>query len=235
MKTKLALILLLASSVASQAQLIFGSGIPGDYYFQLPVLNPALFQTNIFTNNQYFIGQVVATNSSNFFGGDGSRLVNIPASAITGLGASFSGNTSQVVTVAGLTSIISGATVTNLGVVSNLTLGNLTNAFSFTGRQAMNYVQNTVYTNQTGRSLFVSTQVALTPATIAGNASEALVVVGKRLTVSTAPSILTLLIPPQTNQLFDLVDANDKFYFTNVSTGVGNTAATTTNGFYEIH
>lgn len=97
-----------------------------------------------------------------------------------------------------------------------------------------NWTDNMTYTNSTGRTIYVWGMCKLTPAIIAGNAGYALISPTVMTNIQTAPSLLALLIPAQTNAVFGWIPNGKSFYFTNVSSGVGNTATTVGSGQYVI-
>lgn len=95
-----------------------------------------------------------------------------------------------------------------------------------------NFIDGKLNTNTTGRKIFVWAPCKMTPAIVAGNAQYSLVITGVSTNTTSAPSLLTLLIPAQFGSVFGFVEVGGTFSLTNSSTGIGNTAAIVNGGQY---
>lgn len=87
---------------------------------------------------------------------------------------------------------------------------------------ATNMVSGQVYSNSTGRNLFVICSTSLTPSLIGGVARMELRVVGGVSITNSFTTSLALLPPPSTSPVYNLIPPNGLFTCTNTSTGAGN-------------
>lgn len=225
----LGLVLLVGINCKAQVNVISGSG-PGiaGLYARLPQLgsNNTYSGTNSFTAIQFL------TNPTNgnilVMDANGNMVSVAPNSIFSG----FSGDATQLATTGGITSVKSGAIVTNLNVVSNIVIGAGTNAASL-NTTLTNWTSGLTNQNLTGRTIFVSTPCSMTPALLAGNANFALVVQGLYTNPCSAPSLLALLVSPTVGFVSGNVPNGSKFWFTNLSTA--GSSAIANGGYYETH
>lgn len=88
-----------------------------------------------------------------------------------------------------------------------------------------NFVSGQRYTNTTGRVLMAAATIHLTNAAVAGVAWMDLVVEGARTNAVAASSTASSIANWRRLQLFDVVNTNEVYLFTNRSTGTGSGAS----------
>ena len=108
--------------------------------------------------------------------------------------------------------------------VPTIVIGNSTNTASFTLTQT-NFISGQLYTNLTGRPILVSANATLTLAAVSGYASMELLASGYLTNSSGMNSSASTIAESYTNTLSMFIPAGQKYTFTNLSSGSGNSAA----------
>lgn len=136
----------------------------------------------------------------------------------------------------GTAGVIKGSLLaSNVTALGGIIIGNSTNTASFT-TVFTNFIDGGLYTNATGRNIFVWTPCTFTPGTgVGGNATYAITVGGVVKSVFSSGTLATSLAMPETNAVSYLVTNGGAFAFTNLSSGTGSSAAILPGGYYEVH
>lgn len=118
--------------------------------------------------------------------------------------------------------------------LSTLKVGAATNTASFTLTQT-NWIDGKLYTNTTGRTMFVWAPCFLTFAAVSGNASYNLEVTNTTTNFLSQTTSATSLAVKLTNSVYAYVPAGSTFAFTNRSAGAGDSAAILTGGQFMVY
>lgn len=125
--------------------------------------------------------------------------------------------------------------LSNINCSGTITIGNSTNVAIFT-TTFTNFIDSNLYTNTTGRNLFIWSPCTFTPGTgIGGNATYAITVGGVIKSVFSSGTLATSLAMPETNAISYLVTNGGVYAFTNLSSGTGSSATILPGGYTETH
>jgi hypothetical protein len=211
----------------------------------------AFVGANTFSN----VGNVFAGNGSGLTALNASAITNgtlslaqLPAAVVTNtetgvtLGGTFNGNGSglTVLNAAVVTNTETGVTLTGTFNGNGNGLTNL-NATNLTGTVPLaqtplpvliqtNFIDGRLYTNTYGWPLTVNASVIWNTASVAGYANESFCIQASPATggVTNASAISTIVgssVLHYTNSISGFVPTNAIYFFTNLSTGAGNSAA----------
>jgi hypothetical protein len=185
--------------------------------------------------SQNFVGGLTATNGVNAFAGNGGGLTNLSAAQLTGV-VPLAQIPAAVVTnnEAGLS--LAGAFTGNGGGLTNLNASQLNSGTVPLAQLPLpvlmqtNFIDGQRYTNTYGWPLMIEATIILNTAAVAGSANESFCIqaspaVGGFTNVCAISTLTTSAALHYTNHISGFVPTNAIYWFTNLSTGTGNSGA----------
>lgn len=87
-----------------------------------------------------------------------------------------------------------------------------------------NFIGGFLYTNNTGATIYVSANVFLVPAAVAGSARQSLLAPGYQTNTYSVQTLVTTLVMDTTNNIGMWIPAGQGYEFTNMSAGAGDSS-----------